>query len=138
MRLDEKMMRAIGLLLAQMAREQAATAESNTVIDTAPLLREWKPGAHNTGDVVTWEGLPVWCVQTHDSTATPDWTPTAVPALWAHYHGRDVAHALPFVAEGHNPYMIGHYCTDGGKAYRCTQDNTVHAPTAYPAAWAEV
>lgn len=135
--LDAGIMHALGVMVARIARERATTADANDVIDTTPLLREWHPGAYRTGDVVTWEGLPVWCVQAHDSTATPDWTPAAVPALWAHYHGRDAAHALPFSAEGHNPYMNGHYCTDGGKAYRCKQDNTVHAPSVLPSAWEE-
>ena len=77
------------------------------------------------------------CCQAHDSTANPDWTPDAQPALWAAYHAGDAAHARPFVQPtgAHNQYAAGEYMiwTDGG-TYRCTQD-TSYSPADYPQAW---
>lgn len=139
---DLNRLSAVGKMLMRQARERAQTAagadDVNEVLDLAALLQPWRPGVYAMGDIVTWDGEPVWCVQGHDSTATPNWTPAAAPALWAHYHGRDAAHARPFAAEGHNPYHIGHYCTEGGTIYRSKVDRNVYAPSVRPQDWEEV
>ena len=139
---DVKRLEALGRMLTRQAKERAVTASAadnaNEVIDLEPMLPEWQPGTYDRGDIVTWDNEPVWCVQGHDSTATPDWTPAAVPALWAHYHGRDAAHARPIAAEGHTPYNIGHYCTEGGTIYRSKEDGNVYAPSVRPQDWEEV
>lgn len=129
------MMKALGRMMRLAARKAAPEAEANDVIDIAPLLQAWEPGVYALGDVVTWEGEAVWCVTAHDSTVTTDWTPGAAPSLWAHYHGRDAAHARPFLAEGHNPYNTGHWCTEDGKAWLCLRDGVVHPPSVLPEAW---
>lgn len=137
--LDTATMKAIGTMLARQARSRAAESdvESNEVIDLAPLLREWKPGRHQAGDVVTQGGFPWRCVQSHDSTANPDWTPQATPALWANYHGTDAEHALPWVQPtgAHDMYLTGEYMvfTDG-LVYHCIM-NTNFSPTEYAQAW---
>ena len=58
--------------------------------------------------------------------------------MWTHCHGTTPETARPFVAEGHNPYMIGHYCTEDGVAKRCNRDNVVHAPSVLPEAWDDI
>ena len=133
--MDDAMYRALGHILRNLVRQTAPDAEPDDVIDLRQLLKPWAPGVYARQDVVTWDGEAMWCVQAHDSTQTPDWTPAAVPALWAHYHGRDEAHARPFMAEGHNPYNAGHWCTEGGAAYRCLRDSVVHPPSVLPEAW---
>lgn len=52
------------------------TAAINRV---ATLVRPWKPGAYAVGDVRVYGGIPYRCVQAHDSTQNPDWTPDATP-----------------------------------------------------------
>lgn len=106
--------------------------------DNMVAIRPWVPGVYAVGDVRMYDGIPYHCKQAHDSTANPDWTPPKAPALWPHYHGTTPETAREFVAEGHNPYMVGHYCTENGKVYRCKQDNTVHAPSVLPGAWVGV
>ena len=111
---------------------------ANDVIDVMPLLSEWRPGVHEPGDVVVYGGQPRRCVQGHDSTGNPDWTPDAAPALWAPYHATDRAHALPWIA----PTGAQDACNAGewmiwtdGAAYRCRQSATVHGPDVLPEAW---
>ncbi|MBQ7887336.1 MAG: hypothetical protein IJ313_10640 [Clostridia bacterium] len=135
--LDLEKMHAIGMIAARQARERAAAdyEAANDIIDMSPLLEPWKEGVYKVGDVRTFNGLPIWCMTAHDSTSNPMWTPAYDTALWAQYHGRDAAHALPFKAEGHNPYNTDHWCTENGTAYRCKQDGVVYAPSVLPVAW---
>ena len=136
-------LRAIGAMVARQAQEKAAEnyEAANDIIDMSPLLKEWKPGTMEKpvtfarGDVRVHDNLPWWCVTAHTHHGEEGWQPGSASALWALYHGRDAAHALPFKAEGHNPYMTDHYCTEGGEAYRCKRDNVVHAPSILPDAW---
>lgn len=102
-----------------------------------PALPEWKPGAFNAGDVRTFNGAPYKCVQSHDSTDNPDWTPDATPALWIQYHGTSPDTARPWVQPtgAHDMYKAGEYMiwTDG-KIYRCLSD-TNFSPAEYAQAW---
>lgn len=143
--LDLNKLRAIGAMVARQAQGKAAADHeaANEIIDMAPLLKAWKPGTmekpvtYNRFDVRTHDNLPWWCVTAHTHHGEEGWEPGSTSALWAQYHGRDAAHALPFAAEGHNPYMTGHWCTENGKAYRCNRDNVVYAPSVLPDAWEE-
>lgn len=136
-------LRAIGMMVAKQAQEKAAAnyEAANDIIDMSPLLKVWKPGTmanpekYARGDVRIHDDMPWWCVTGHAHSGEMGWQPGGAGALWALYHGRDAAHALPFAAEGHNPYMAGHYCTENGTAYRCKRDNVVHAPSVLPEAW---
>lgn len=107
--------------------------------DSAELLRAWQPGSYAAGDLRAYGGIPYKCVQAHDSTANPGWTPDAVPALWMQYHGTSRSTARPWLAPAgaHDQYKAGEYMiyTDG-KTYKALSD-TVYAPDAYPAAWEE-
>lgn len=140
---DLNQMRAIGKMMAKQAQEKAAAdyEAANDIIDMSPLLKAWKPGTMDKsvtfarGDVRVYDNLPWWCVTGHTHHGEPGWEPGSTSALWAQYHGRDAEHALPFVAEGHNPYNADHYCTEDGKVYRSKRDGVVHAPSVLPYAW---
>ena len=71
------------------------TAALNKV---AVMARPWAPGAYAVGDVRVYGGIPYRCVQAHDSSANPAWTPGATPALWMQYHGTTPETARPWVA----------------------------------------
>lgn len=135
---DAKKMRAIGMMLARMARDKAQQADipANEVIDLSPLLKAWQPGVKTAGMVETYGGYPYRVVQDHDSTGDPHWTPE-VSSLYAPYHGTDAAHALPYVAPtgAHDAYMQGEYMTMDGALYRCLADGTVHDPGVLPGSW---
>lgn len=137
---DVKMMRTIGALAARQARAVAQDAKTtaNEVIDLCPLLKPWRPGVWNAGDVVGYAGCPYLCVQPHDSMASPEWTPPAAPALFSPFHGTDRAHALAWQAPtgAQDAYQEGEWMiwTDGA-AYRCLADGTVHAPDVLPESW---
>lgn len=100
-------------------------------------VREWQPGVFAVGDVRQRLGAPYKCVQAHDSTANPGWTPEATPALWMQYHGTTPESARPWIAPtgAHDMYKAGEYMiwTDG-KTYKAKMD-TAYSPTDYPQAW---
>lgn len=114
------------------ARED--TAALNKV---AVMARPWTPGAYAVGDVRVYGGVPYRCVQAHDSSANPGWTPDATPALWMQYHGTSPETARPWVAPAgaHDIYRAGEYMiwTDG-QTYKCLQ-NTNFSPVEYARAW---
>ena len=98
-------------------------------------IRTWTPGAYAVGDVRTYEGNPYKCVQTHDSTDTPAWTP-AIASLWMQYHGTTRDTARPYIAPtgAHDMYRAGEWMIYDNTVYQCMSD-TVYSPTDYPAAW---
>ena len=113
------------------------TAALNKV---AVMARPWTPGAYAVGDVRVYGGIPYRCVQAHDSSANPAWTPGATPALWMQYHGTTPETARPWVAPAgaHDIYRAGEYMiwTDG-QMYKCLQ-NTNFSPVEYAQAWEAV
>ena len=133
-------LRAIGAMVARQAQEKAVqeSTTANEVISMAPLLKEWKPGKHEVGEVVVQNGSPYKVIQTHDSTGNPTWNPADTPALFAPYHATDRAHALPWRAPtgAHDTYHTGEWMiyTDG-LAYECRQGATVYGPDVLPEAW---
>lgn len=102
-------------------------------------IRQWKPGAYAIGDVRMHGGNPYKCVQAHDSTENPTWTPDTTPALWMQYHGTTKATARPWIAPtgAHDMYKSGEYMiwTDGSTK-KCITDTT-YSPDVYPQAWEE-
>ena len=124
-----------------MDRGIAAIADDAAAInESAAMIRPWKPGAYQAGDVRAYGGIPYKCVQAHDSAANPGWTPLAYPAGWMQYHGTSPATARPWVAPtgSHDMYKADEYMiwTDG-QTYRCTQD-TNFSPDDLPGAWTTV
>ena len=117
------------------AREDAAALNK-----VAVMTRPWKPGAYAVGDVRVYGGVPYRCVQAHDSSANPGWTPDATPALWMQYHGTSPETARPWVAPAgaHDMYRAGEYMIwADGFTYRCKQD-TNFSPVEYAQAWEAV
>ena len=78
------------------------------------IIREWKPGPYNAGDVRNYAGIPRYCKQAHDSTANPAWTPAAEKALWGHYHGTTPETAREFEADSANMYQVDEYAIEDG------------------------
>ena len=116
-------------------REDAAALNK-----VAVMARPWAPGAYAVGDERVYGGVPYRCVQAHDSSANPGWTPDATPALWMQYHGTTPETARPWVAPAgaHDIYRAGEYMiwTDG-QMYKCLQD-TNFSPAEYAQAWEAV
>ncbi len=113
-------------------------ADSPTQInENTALLRAWQPGSYAAGDLREHEGIPYKCVQAHDSTANPAWTPDTQAALWMQYHGTSRSTARPWIAPtgAHDQYKAGEYMiwTDGN-LYQCISD-TAYSPADYAAAW---
>ena len=119
----------------------AQIAGDPSVINTMPeTIRMWVQGTYAVGDVRKYGGIPYKCVQAHDSTDNPDWTPDTTAALWMQYHGTTAETARAWVtpAGAHDIYRAGEYMvyTDG-KVYRCKAD-TAYSPTDYAQAWEAV
>lgn len=129
-----------------MADEAEFNASAAAINENAAALRVWLPGTadkprnYARTDIRTdpADGFPYWAMVDHTSRAGQELQPSLTPTIWAHCHGTTPETARPFVAEGHNPYMKGHYCTENGAVKRCNSDNVVHAPSVYPAAWETV
>lgn len=116
-------------------------ADSPAEINAYPeAIRTWKPGVHVVTEVRSYKGIPYDCLQTHDSTGNPGWTPDAAPALWMQYHGTTVETARAWAAPtgAHDMYKAGEYMvwTDG-TVYRCVRD-TAYSPVDDPTAWEAV
>lgn len=104
-------------------------------------IRTWKAGqSYIRYDVRIdpADGIPYWAMHDHTSVEGQELQPSLTPSMWAHYHGTTPETARPFVQEGHNTYMNGHYCTENEIVYKCLQDNTIYAPSVYPTAWEQV
>lgn len=103
----------------------------------AEVAYEWKPGVYALNDVRQYEGNPYKCVQAHDSTDNPDWTPAAYPALWMEYHGTDKESARAWIAPtgAQDMYKVGEWMiwTDGS-LYECLSDTT-YSPEELASAW---
>lgn len=111
--------------------------DTSTINRVVALVRPWIPGVYIVGDVRVYSDIPYRCVQGHDSTQNPDWTPDAEPALWMQYHGTTPETARPWVKPigAHDMYRAGEYMiyTDG-QMYKCLQD-TNFSPAEYAQAW---
>lgn len=106
----------------------------------AALVRPWRPGVYAAGDVRAYGAIPYRCVQAHDSSANPAWTPEAEPSLWMQYHGTTPETARPWVEPtgAHDMYRSDEYMVwVDGLTYRCTQD-TDFSPAEYAQAWEAV
>lgn len=118
--------------------EAAFNSNAALVNEKIDAFRVWTFGSsYKRGDVRIdpMDGVPYWAMHDHMSTEGQELQPSLTPTIWTHCHGTSPETARPFAAEGHNPYMIGHYCIENESVYKCLQDNIVYAPSAYPAAW---
>lgn len=127
--------------LNRILMESAMKAGSLTptqIIACDGLVEDWAPSVFEAGDVRN-EGSQTWrCIQGHDSTTTPDWTPTKSRALWVPYHSKDPAHARGYVAPtmAEDTYNKGECMvwTDG-TIQRALRDSVDRGPDILPDAW---
>lgn len=122
--------RAPGMTGTEIIAEEGKAPAFNPAKDYSA----WKPGWP-----VSDEGQVWLLIQPHNA-ANYDGRPSTLRALWGLAHTTDPAKAKPFV-EPHGTsgmYMAGECCTENGGVYRAKNDNTVHAPSAYPAGWEAV
>ena len=147
MRLTEKQQKQFAAIRAIMDKVVAAIPMSNeseynqsaaVINENSAAIRIWVSlKNYKRGDlrVSPVDGVPYWAMHDHSSVEGAELEPNASPTIWAHCHGTTPETARPFVAEGHNPYNMGHYCVENGVVARCKQDGTVHAPSVLPSAW---
>lgn len=105
--------------------------------ESIALLRQWKEAAYELNDVRMYKNIPYKCVQAHDSTSNPTWTPDVTPSLWMQYHGTSKETARPWVAPtgAHDMYKVGEYMSwTDSNIYKCTYDTT-YSPAEYAQAW---
>ena len=132
-RLMDKLVAAI-----PMSDETEFNASASAINENAAAIRTWLRDAdYVRGDIRTdpIDGVPYWAMHDHGASTGQVHQPSFSPTIWTHCHGTTPETARPFIAEGHNPYMYGHYCTESGVIKRCIQDNTVYAPSVWPQAW---
>lgn len=126
--------------------EASFNAAAAAINENTAAVRVWvkgttdKPQRYPRGEVRTdpADSVPYWAMHEHTSIPGQELQPSLTPSIWTHCHGTTPETARPFVAEGHNPYMTGHYCTENGAVKRCNRDNVVHAPSVLPDAWDDV
>ena len=123
--------KCLDVLVAKIAESPAEVNENMAAIQI------WKPGTYVVGDVRRYNGNPYKCVQAHDSTMNPHWTPENLAALWMQYHGTTKDTARPWITPlgTEDRYRVGEWMiwTDG-LYYFCKSDTT-YSPVDYPAAW---
>lgn len=125
----------------QLVSEAAFNASAAAVNEHRAAIRTWLEEAdYSRGDVAIDpdDKTPYWAMHANGKSTGQVRKPSASPTVWTHCHGTTPETAREFVSEGHNPYMQGHYCKKNGRAYRCLENNTIHAPDVYPQAWEEV
>lgn len=121
--------------------EASFNAAAATINKKIAAIRTWiEDGEYIRGDMTIdpEDGIPYWAIHSHGKSTGHVCQPSKNHTIWAHCHGTTPETARPFVAEGYNPYMEGHYCIENDKTYRCKQNNIVYAPSAYPIAWEEI
>ena len=121
-----------------MTDEATFNAKAVKVNAVAEAIRYWKEDAdYLRGALVVdpVDNVPYWAMHDNGPTSGQVHKPSESPTIWTHCHGTSPETARPFVSEGYNPYMTGHYSTENGGIFECLQDNVVHAPSVLPNAW---
>ena len=124
-------------------KTQGESMSGTEIIDQEIFVPEWKPANYQTvGAPVRYGGQVYKVLQAHDSTANPDWTPAATPALWSVCHTTDPAKAKPWAEpQGTSGmYQLGEcYQADDGTIYRQIYDgDNVYNAEALPDRWEAV
>lgn len=121
--------------------ENSFNSNAFLINEKREAFRFWLPyQTYERGDIRIdpENNTPYWAMHSHTSIEGQELQPSLSPTIWTHCHGTTPETARQFVAEGHNPYMEGHYCIENEIIYKCLQNNTVYAPSVYPAAWEEI
>lgn len=87
--------------------------------------------AYAVGETCAYGGRLYRCVQAHTTQA--DWTPDAVPALWARMSTQTVIDGESYPvwvqpAGAHDAYSTGDMVAYNGVVYECTADGNVWPP----------
>ena len=109
---------------------------ADVVIQSREFILPWSEGKYILDDVRLWNNIPKRCCQAHDSTNNPSWNPS-VASLWAPFHGKTKATALPWEKPtgAHDMYKAGEWMVfTEGSTYECLSD-TAYSPTEYAQAW---
>ena len=120
------------------ANEAEFNASASEINKNAAAIRVWLRDAdYARGDVRVdpLDSIPYWAMHNHGVSTGHVCQPSQSPTMWTHCHGTTPETARPFVAEGHNPYMQGHYCIENGRIKRCALNNITHAPSELSYAW---
>ena len=135
-------MYAYGRNEALRLREAAPGLTDTEVIAKETFIPEWRPGVQAAHALVRRAALDqVYRViePGHDSTANPDWTPEAYPALFSICHTTDPAKAKPWAApQGTSGmYQAGEcYIDAAGQVWRQIYDGgNVYDAAAMPERW---
>lgn len=137
----EKTLEGLVRMVRIMSAEKAPAMAADDLIGVSSILPPWKEGKYTASSVVQQDGQPWRCLQDHDSTGNPDWSPGKASSLWGAYHATSAARALPWQAPtgAHDTYNSGEYMvwTDG-VIYLCNTNATVYGPDLLPSAWTAV
>jgi len=119
---------------------KAAAVSDDDAAKLSALYDPWVPGLDvEVGDLHSWDGTIVECIQAHTTQA--DWTPGATPALWKVHRSGSGSQQGGAPAEFVQPtgaqdaYQTGDRVTYNGQVYESTIDANVWTPTAYPQGW---
>lgn len=124
-----------------LADEMSFNGSAAAINENRMAFRVWRADRdYVRGDVAVdpVDNCPYWAMHSHGPSVGQVHQPSASPTIWTHCHGTTPETARDFRAEGHNPYMTGHYCSEGGEVYLCRVDGVVHAPSVVPTAWESI
>ena len=122
------------ILEALVTLRDSATDEQ--ALKVPVIYPAWREGVeYEAGKRVLYGETLYNVLQGHTSQA--DWTPEAVPSLFAKVLTSDDGTPLPWEQpDSTNPYMRGDKCFHNGKSWVSTCDNNVWEPSVY--GWEEV
>lgn len=124
-------------LASQIGTQAAPTTGTGRIWDIPVGAAVWRSGkSYAVNDVAIFDGVPWTCIQAH--TSQNDWTPPAVPALWA-IQGQGGDGPVEWVVG--ETVAIGDQRTFEGITYEVIQAHTTQVgwePPNVPALWATV
>ena len=125
--------------LRAVIEKMSANLPDTVAVESPELFPEWNEEAvkYVAGSRIRHNGILYVVLQNH--TSQPDWTPAAVPSLFAKVLIPD-PDVIPEweQPDSTNPYMSGDKVRYGEKTYESLIDNNVWSPAIYPAGWKEV
>ena len=134
-------MYAYGQSKARELRSNAPDMTDTEITAAESYIPEWRAGIQKAGAPVRRSGLDqnYRTLQAHDSSANPNWTPEATPALFGIMHTTDPAKAKAWVAPlgTSGMYSLGEcYKDSSGKVWRQIYDGgNVYDAAAMPDRW---
>jgi len=118
-------------MMAQQAVMLVRQSEDDieAIADLTPMLPEWKPRRYVIDDIVQYDDGAYKCVQAHDATGNPDWTPRNAASLWFSYRGAiDEWPRWAQPAGAHDAYAKGARVTHNSRRWTSDVDANVWEP----------